>query len=271
MFKKEITMKFSDKNNAIELLFLGTCACEFGERLKTDLKCKFDKDVRRSSAMLIDGRFLVDCGVHTEESLAIAGVDVLGITDVFVTHLHMDHYNPDSIQSLARGRSEPLRLWVREGAEVPELENVRVMHMTLFEEYPIDGGSVVSIPANHDPKAHPQHYIFDIGGKRIFYGCDGAWFVNESFIFMRKMNLSAAVLDCTVGDYVGDFRLGEHNSIPMLRLMLPSMMNVGMISKDTKIIFSHLAPSLHKSHEETERIAEGLGATVAYDGMRVSI
>ena len=257
--------------NTVRLLFLGTSACEFGERLKTDLKYKFDKDVRRSSAMFIDGRFLVDCGVHTVESLAIAGIDVSNIEDVFITHLHRDHYNPENIEALARGRKEPLRLWVREGAQVPEMENVTVMQMKPFVEYSAKGAVVTGMLANHDPAAFPQHLMFDIGGKRIFYGCDGAWFINETFIFMKNKRLSAAVMDCTVGDYVGDFRLGEHNSIPMLRLMLPSMLNVNMITDDTKIIFSHLAPSLHKSHSETEQIAGKLGATVAYDGMSIEI
>ncbi len=263
-------MNVNTNNITAELLFLGTSACEFGKRLQTDLKDKFDKDVRRSSAMLINGSLLVDCGVHTEESLAIAEVDASKITDAFITHLHMDHYNPESIARIARGRAEPLRLWVREGADICEMENVSVIRMTPFKEYPIPGGTVTSVPANHDPIAHPQHFIFDIG-KKIFYGCDGAWFLNESFIFMKNKQLDAAVLDCTVGDYVGDFRLGEHNSIPMLRLMLPSMLNVKMISENTKIILSHLAPSLHKSHSETEKIAGDLGATVAYDGMRIQI
>ena len=61
--------------------------------------------------------------------------------------------------------------------------------------------------------------------------------------------------------------MAEHNSIPMIRIMLPSLRTVGMIDGHTKIILSHLAPSLHKSHEETVKIADAFGATVAYDGM----
>ena len=44
------------------VVFLGTCACDFSPRLQTDCKDRFDKDVRRSSSILIDGHILVDCG-----------------------------------------------------------------------------------------------------------------------------------------------------------------------------------------------------------------
>ena len=74
-----------------------------------------------------------------------------------------------------------------------------------------------------------------------------------------------------MGDYEGDYRIGEHNSIGMLRVMLPSLRTVNIIDGHTKVYFSHLAPSLHKSHTETEQIAKELGASVAYDGLEVEI
>ena len=72
--------------NSFELLFLGTCACDFSPRLKTDLKNKFDKDARRSSALLIDGHMLIDCGYHTVESLGIAGIPLSDITDTDIIY-----------------------------------------------------------------------------------------------------------------------------------------------------------------------------------------
>ena len=42
---------------------------------------KFDYDARRSSSILIDGEILVDCGIHTLDSLRIAGIDYDKISD----------------------------------------------------------------------------------------------------------------------------------------------------------------------------------------------
>ena len=65
--------------------------------------------------------------------------------------------------------------------------------------------------------------------------------------------------------------MGEHNSIPMLRVMLPSLRTFGVIADNTKVYFSHLAPSLHASHSETEKIAVEMGAHVAYDGLEIQV
>ena len=256
-------------NNTFELFFMGTCACEFSPRLKTDLKDKFDKDARRSSSLLVDGKILIDCGIHTVESLGIAGIPLSDITDIFITHLHRDHYQPDNIQKIADAKSEPLRLYVREGAILPEYRNVDVIFMTQFEKYSTGSLTATGIPANHSPIHNPQHFIIEKGDKSFFYGCDGAWFLHDSFKFLTDKHLSLAVFDCTCGDYVGDFRMGEHNSIPMIRMMLPSLKTIGAIDGNTKIMISHLAPSLHKTHAETEEIIADFG-TVAYDGMKFS-
>jgi phosphoribosyl 1,2-cyclic phosphate phosphodiesterase len=259
------------RRKIMKLYFLGTCACDFSPRLKTDLKDCFDKNARRSSALLLDDRFLIDCGVHTLESLGIAKKDISKITDIFITHTHCDHYNEENIRKIAEGRSTPLRVWLREGANICNLGEAKVCFIEHFKEYTEGDISFTAIPANHDPKAAPQHYIFTLGEKKLFYGCDGGWFVNPSFIFLKKQKIDIAVLDCTVGNYDGDFRIGEHNSIPMVKMMLPSLYNVGAIKEDAEIILSHMAPSLHASHEETEKIAATFGARVAYDGLELDL
>ena len=259
-------------SNAFDLKFLGTSACEFSDKLNGEFKNCFDKDARRSSAILMCGTYLVDCGIYALESLRIASVPLSDITNVFVTHLHRDHYKWENLVAIAKEARKPLRIWVREGAEIAPIDNAEIIEMTPFVEYTVDSDiSVIGMPANHDPLAHPQHFIFKKGGKKIFYGCDGGWFVNLTFKFLTNQKLDLAVLDSTVGDYDGDFRVGEHNSISMIRLLLPSLRTIGAIREDTKIILSHLAPSLHKSHSETEKIAETLGAAVAYDGFETGV
>ena len=255
-----------------EILFLGTCARDFSPKLTGECQNCFDLDARRSSSALVDGRFLIDCGTHTLESLRIAKIDKTAITDLFVTHLHSDHFDRANIAALAEDREEPLRVWVREGADHQLPPSVSVRYMTPFTRYEIaDGVSLTGMPANHDAKATPQHLLLEIDGKRMLYACDGAWMLNETYYFLKKANLSVAVLDCTTGDYLGDFRMGEHNSIPMLRLMLPSMKTWGILAEESRVYLSHIAPSLHKPHAETEEIVSEFGATLAYDGMKISL
>ena len=251
----------------IEITFLGTCACDFSPRLKGECRERFDLDARRSSAIMIGESVLVDCGVHTLESLRIAGKDIKKITDVFITHLHGDHFNADNLRAIANEKDEPLLVWVREGANIEPMLNVQVMQMKQFDSYEAKNGiSVIGMPANHDPAAYPQHFVITVDGKKLFYGCDGGWLLNETYNALRGAKLDMVVLDATVGDYEGDFRAAEHNSIPMVRLLLPSLRTIGAIEEKTVIYLSHIAPSLHVPHERTVEIANAFGAKVAFDG-----
>lgn len=78
-------------------------------------------------------------------------------------------------------------------------------------------------------------------------------------------------IDATCGDYVGDFRMAEHNSIPMIRLMMPSLRTIGALKENSRVFLTHIAPSLHKSHEETVKIVAPDGLEVAFDGLKLTI
>lgn len=253
-----------------KLTFLGTAAANFSPRLKTDCKDCFDNDARRASCMLIGENYLIDCGMYVMDSIRIAGVDMSKITDIFVTHFHADHFIADHVAQIAAGKEKPLRLWVRRDAQVPPVENVEVVYLPLHTEVAVgENISVVSVDANHEPDAFPQHFVFTINGKKLLYALDGGWFLTASYTHLKNAKVDMAVLDATCGDYTGDYRMGSHNSIPMIRLMLPSLKTWGVIHDETCVYLSHIAPKLHAPHAEiVENVAKD-GLLVAYDGLTV--
>ena len=256
----------------MEILFLGTCACDYSPLLQTTYKDVFDKNARRSSCALINGRYLIDCGYHCLEELRIAKIDLAQITDIFVTHFHSDHYNVECISQIAKASERTLRVWVRADANVIAISNVEWQFMEKGIEYSVDENvKVTGLLANHNESVFPQHILLDVAGKKIFYALDGAWFLHETYYALKNTSLDFLVLDCTCGDYEGDYRIGEHNSIPMIRLMLPSLKKWGAITEKTQVYASHLAPSLHKSHEETVEILQKDGVYVAYDGLSLQL
>lgn len=255
---------------SVEFQFLGTCAADFSPRLESDCKDKFDFDARRASCAIINGKYLLDCGPHCPDSLRIAGIDEKNITDIFITHTHNDHFKKESVAYIAKDHD--VRLWVREDAVIPEIENVTVIRMKNYEKYEVNADfAVTGLPANHAEKTCPRHLLVEIDGKRIFYGMDGGWLLNRTYAHLWHQNLDLCVLDCTCGDYAGDYRMGEHNSVPMIRLMLPSFRTVGIIDDHTLVYISHLAPSLHKSHAETVEICKKDNINVAFDGLRLTL
>ncbi len=255
----------------MKLQFLGTCACDFSPKLETEFKNIFDNDARRSSALLVNDTILIDCGIHTLESLDILKIPYEQITDILITHTHDDHYIPKNIAEIAKNRQSPLRVWIREGAEVPEISNVAIIRMTLLNKYEQYGITVTGLPANHDQTTFPQHLLIELNGKKLYYACDGGWIMCDALNCLRDSNLDALILDATMGECEGDYRVGEHNSIPMIRYMLPSLKTNKIIDDNTRIFLSHIAPSLHKPHSKTVEIARGFGAEVAYDGLCLEI
>lgn len=254
-----------------ELLFLGTCACDFSPKLKTEFADCFDKNARRSSSALLNGRFLIDCGMHTPDCLRISKTDITKITDIFITHTHCDHFDPKNIESVAAAsKSDSVRLWVSEDAEIPEIKGVTVIRMEKFKEYTVcDGLTVTGLEANHDPVTAPQWLLFNTDGKKFLYALDGAWYTFATYYYLKKAEVDLMVCDATVGDYDGDYRIAEHNSIPMIRMMVPSLKKFGVINDDTEIYLSHIAPSLHKPHDTICEAARSFGGKVAFDGLKI--
>ncbi len=259
----------------MELRFTGTCAHDYSPRLKTDLKCKLDKDARRSSGAIVDGHLQIDCGDHTVESLNIQNIPLENVTEIFFTHLHSDHYNVENVKKIAESGERILKIYAHKAAK-DRLEadlagaNVEIILLEYSKEYEIEGGyKIAALPANH--QCFPAHYLIEKDSKKIYYATDGAWIMYDAFYYLKNKQVDLLVLDATVGDYEGDYRVAEHNSIPMIRLMLKSFGEFNVYNENARILLSHIAPSLHISHDETVELMKKDNIEVAFDGMVVEI
>ncbi len=253
----------------MQIYFMGTGAADFSPLLETKYKYKLDQNARRSSSILLEGNYLIDCGPHVAGSFQIQQIDAAKVTDLLVTHFHSDHYNRDSIAWIAAQKEVPLKIWHHAEAQPEPIENCEFCPMEIGLEYAIGDLKVKALEANH--AEWPVHYDIESDGKKLFYGCDGSWLLMATFYAMRQRRYDCMILDATVGDYVGDFRLGEHNSIPMIRLMEASFKTENVIAQDGKLVLSHLARTLHKPHEETVELLKSDGYIVAYDGMELEV
>ena len=249
----------------MKITFLGTGAADFSPLLETEFQNKLDNDARRSSSVLLDDSILIDCGPHTLNSIELLGVDCAKITDLLITHFHNDHFNRENILRLAQKCPQPLRMWYHADGKPGPMENVQLHPIRPLESFQTDLFQAKALPANHT--SCPLHYHIEIGSRKLFYGCDGAWLLNETFYAMMNQVYTCMILDGTVGDFNGDYRLAEHNSIPMIRLMTESFRTQNVIAPDGILCISHLARTLHKSHEETTGKLHKEGYTVAFDGM----
>lgn len=255
----------------MNLLFLGTGAADFPNKMMADALYEIEnKSIRRSTSTLLDGHILFDCGPHTRACLDYFGADVHKINTLMLTHFHEDHFNADVIAEIA-AKAGKLDVYFSEDGKslMPNIPNTVLHPIKVGDSFNVGEYFFTSHKANHT--SAPCHYTVEKDGKRVFYGLDGAWICYDTFYQMRGKRYDVMILDATVGDYTGDYRVSEHNSIPMIRMMRDSFIKTGIADDETVIVLDHIARTLHKSHEDTCEKVEKDGFAVAYDGMKLTV
>ncbi|MBQ7794898.1 MAG: hypothetical protein IJ366_10335 [Clostridia bacterium] len=253
-----------------EFLFLGTGAADW----RIEDKGEF---FRRNSAALINRELMIDCGEHIFDFAESVNNSSLynNVTDIIITHNHRDHICKDTVLKLAQQQK------IRVGCDrnimnkIGEHSNIEYNIFKPFEGVRMGNYSIMPILANHDVVINGDscayHYIIETSdGKTIFYGLDGAWFLRPSWEEMKKHMFDIMIFDCTVGDN-DDWRLFEHNTISMLRTMIKEIKERNILKDNGRLIASHLAKTLHGSHEETELILNKIDVLTAYDGMKLEL
>lgn len=254
----------------MRLTFLGTGAADWVEPVGGEFRAY--TSTRLDSALLIDGT------MRALERIS----DPDAITDILYTHSHRDHFDARLLERLA-----PVRVHAHAGwAGTIDVPGVTVCPFETFAPFEAAGFAITPLPSNHTP-GHPGeqtvHYIIKKGEKTLFYALDGAWLLYEEWNALKDESLDAVVFDATIGEgYPGDYRIFEHNSIEMLRIMVQTMRRPmfgkssahGAISPVLKegapVFLTHLARTLNPTQAELERQLAG-EFIPAYDGMEVTI
>ena len=243
----------------MKLEFLGTGAADW-------VQPEPEGEYRRLTSTLIDGALLVDLTMGALERLAHPEE----VTDLLITHSHSDHFDPAAVAALA-----PKRVHVHEGwadrVSVPGVAVVPVREEAPFEAA---GHRIVALRGNHsteDRGEHTLHYLIEAGGKRLYYATDGAWLLYREAKLLRENPLDALVIDATIGDdREGDYRVFEHNSLPMVRILEASMRKNGMLKADAPVFLTHLARTLHPNQAALEA-ANAAPFVVCRDGLTAEI
>ena len=225
----------------MQILFLGTGAADWTVE---DIN---NSEYRRNSSALIDGTLLIDPGPCVLEAINTFNVDATKIKYVIVTHSHSDHYNSDTVEALENMGAE--FVWF-----LPT------------EEKQLGKYFISAYKANHSTCGDSVHYIIDDGNKKLFYGLDSAWLLYEEVQAIIEKHINLAVLDATIGEVPGDFRIFEHNNLEMVR-----QMKLTLNKHVDKFIISHMARTLHTDHSELCLLMQKDEILVAKDGLTLEV
>ena len=225
----------------MKITFLGTGAADWSPK-KPEMG-----EHRWLSSALINDDLLIDPGPCVFDALEKYSIEIDKIKYVIVTHRHGDHFN-----------EETLKMLTQSGAELVDF--------SAGDENKVGKYQIKALSANHPTCVPTVHFLIDDGEKRIFYGLDGAWLLMSEVDAIKSKFVDFAVLDATIGNKKGDYRIFEHNNLAMVVEIKETLSKyVG------KFCISHMARTLHDPQEVLSAQMEKEGILTAFDGMVVEI
>lgn len=264
----------------MELLFLGTGAADWNLSQR-----RGGEFFRRFSSLLVDGTLLIDPGPHIFDFAECAQDSHLfcNVRSVAITHSHADHVNADSLKKLANIAANDGGIAIYCDAAVRDMliargvsgDTVEYTVLLPFAEYSTaDGYIIIPCRSNHGVYLDGEctlNYIVKKDGRSFFYGLDSGWIMYDTWQVIKKERPQTVIFECTLGNCPGDDRMFGHTGIPMLEIMIETMRAQHGPADDAAYYTSHMARTLHGTHEQLVRQLKPLGVIPAYDGMKVSV
>lgn len=265
---------------AIPALF---CQCQVCENARKNLGREF----RSRSGAVIGDNLLIDFPPDVYHSTIRAGVYLPGIKDIFITHSHEDHCDPDELAN----RITPVTCKRKPGEDydtnvygnigvIDKLSRlsgkpgIKLHHIKPFEPITTNGYTVTPLKTQHMKIEEAYIYLIEQNGKRFLYGNDTGFFPNETIDYLTGKYLDAVSLDCTYAMMHCEKGWG-HMSLA-LNVELKDLLISRSAADQNTIFIAH-----HFSHngfipdgrlytlEELEKIAAERSFLVSYDGMKV--
>ncbi len=252
----------------MRLVLLGTGAADY------DWNRFGEPGVRGSTSSLLNGHILIDCGVTGLRNLQRNGIDFGAVDALLVTHSHGDHFQPEQITELARtpDRTKPLRVYASPEAlaQLPATGDFEKRELAPGLHFQLGELNVTALPANHltdFPTEQAYHFLFESAAGTLLYALDGAGLTKPEWLLIDGIKFDWIVIDCTMAEE-GDWRIFEHNDRTVVRHLLATFRNRGMIDETTRVVLNHLARTLWPVDAEAiQAKAAEIGAEAACVGM----
>jgi len=249
-------------------LFLGTGAADWDEMDSSE-------DARKFSSMLAYGELLFDCPAHVPQTMEKLKIQLSAVKYLLITHSHQDHLNIEALKLINQSRKnesqKPVSIFAHAAvADYLKENNIEATGIVPEQTFVIGDYHITCLLANHTPGLKDEtaiHYLVDKKGFSWLYATDGAWLPYAAWKIIQNHQLDAIIIDATIGDnHEDDYRIFEHNSLPMIRLMIAAMHNSKCLKPAAPVILTHLARTLHPNHQDLIKTVSK-PYIVAFDGM----
>lgn len=242
------------------------------------------RNIRTRSSAIIDDVLKIDFPPDTLYHVHRDGIDLGAVTDLIVTHTHLDHLHPKDLEMrspiYAHDTVDPLKIYGHDSTIRLCKDAVRsagdriAFHLIApFQTFQAGAATITALPANHDPSETCLLFIIERGGNTLFY-ChdtgllpDSVWEWLEQFQKQSK-TLDGVIIDSTNGNFPFT---GSHLNIEAVIATKNRMLENGSLKADGLVIATHFSHNIGLTHEDLEAIYAPEEITTAYDGMIVFI
>lgn len=247
------------------------------------------KNIRTRSQILIDGNTLIDFPPDSYMHALRFDLDLSAVTDVFITHAHMDHCYPQDFTThcapYAHNMSRPtinvygnatvLKKFIDYTAD--EIREAAKNSIALHELKPYEsvaassGLKVTALPAVHTKGENCLLYALQKDGKTALIMNDTGILDISVYEKMKELSLCFDLVgfDCTYGDV--RHGPGRHMGLSDNVAEREKMIKLGLVKPSTKYVVTHFSHNNGLLHEDMNYAAERYGMVAAYDGMEIEI
>jgi len=244
------------------------------------------RNIRGRSCILINDNILIDFPPDIFAYKIHYGLNLVKVTDIFITHSHIDHLapselcyyhevysnrnNPDSILNV-HGNKKVVQV-INDMLEFdmdgcPECISLNLLHA--FKTVNIAGVCVTPLPALHDSREDCFIYLIEEQNKRILLANDSGLLTGETCEYLAGKNLDIVALDCTHGKLILDEN-ASHMAIGGNVKTKSRLLSQKSATEKTMFISHHFSHNGLINYCDFASIAGDSGFISSYDGMEIN-
>ncbi|WP_286931477.1 MULTISPECIES: MBL fold metallo-hydrolase [Aeromicrobium] len=228
-------------------------------------------ELRTPTSVLVDGRVWIDPGPEAARQALRAGVDLLDVHTVLVSHAHSDHLDPAFLLHRAWVTDRPLTVYGPAPAIercrdwlAPDQTAVRLVEVTAGDGFAAGEYRIKVVPAAHEALGEAVLYRID-AERSLLYACDTGPWAEGALEAMGAERLDIVLMEQTFGDRL-DLAGQRHLGLETFAGSVGELRAEGLVDDATRVVAVHLS---HHNAPEVEDQLRAIGAEAGRDGQRL--
>lgn len=245
---------------------------------------KGGRNLRTRSGVLVDDHVMIEYSADSLMHMYQHHVDFMNVDTLLLSHDHEDHLyvdeffcrtpgftaSYDELKPLTVAGNEACKAKLERVSSYGEKGKMRFETLLPGQVTELGGMTVTACPARHDPNQKPLVFILEKDGKRMFYGHDSGYYLEETWAMLQGKRLDLVLLDCTHGRFSAGMT-GGHQGFPENLKVRQRMLKDGIADENTIFCVTHFSHNGGADYDDMVALAVPQGFVVAYDGILFNI